>query len=267
MPFLDPPDSIICTLTLEGRNLLARAKLGDVVYRALGWQLGRDGYLDFNPVKVKDFADVATEAVGYIEVLTNSFGYGDAIVLNGRIYAYSVLNPDWTPGIDIPTTVSNIVGKLQDSTDMAHYRQVFPDIDPANPNRIRITSLISGDIGNLFPIGVLQTAPHFLVTLMAGGISTALGDPAYPVPPLLGNFISPEGDTETPTTTSVSFLMRVPEGPIGMNAYGEVGIWVEVLDSRFAPEIGRRVLYAMGHFPIQSKSDRHIYVQRVIINF
>ena len=268
MPILDTPDTILCTLTKEGRNLLARTKLGEVVYRTVGWQLGSDGYLDSNPVKIKPFYDPATEAVGYIKVLSATFNYGDAVVLNGREYVYRATGTDWNPGIDIPTTVAGLVQKLQDSTDERHYRKVFADIDPNDSSRIRITSLMTGTIGNLFPIGVVDIgATNFGVVPMAGGVSTALEYPSYPAPPTLGLFTGEAGVLESPTSTSVSFLMRVPEGPIGLNAYGEVGVWVEVIDSRFSPEIGRKVLYAMGHFPMQAKSDRHIYVQRLVINF
>jgi hypothetical protein len=268
MPLLDTPDTIICQLSLEGRNLLARAKLGQCTYKALGWQMGRDGYIDTNPVKIKAIVDPATEAVGYIEITSNTFAYGDGINLNGRMYEYRLLLPDWTPGASIPTTVAGIVQKLQDSTDYHHYKMVYPTVD-SNPNRIMITSLITGDIGNSFPISTVGSS--FSVTPMSGGVSLALGDPAYPVPPTLGDFLDPDGQLELLTVggarTSASFLMRIPEGPVGMNAFGEVAVWVEVIDSRFSLEIGRRVLFAIGHFPIQAKSDRHIYTQRVVVNF
>ena len=208
------------------------------------------------------------ELIGY-----DSVRDGDAIVLNGKSYEYRVINPDCTPGSNISATVANIVQKLQDSTDLHHYRMVYPSVDPTNNHRIMITSLITGDISNQFPIGVVDALPttNFSVTPMSGGISLSLGDPAYPAPPTLGDFLDPNGALELLTVagarTSASFLMRIPEGMVGMNAYGEVAVWVEVLDSRFSLEIGRSVLFAIGHFPIQAKTDRHIYTQRIVVNF
>jgi len=358
MAYLDTPDTIILNLTLEGRNLLARCKFGnELIYRHLGWQLGRSGYVHLNPVHVTPLDDFATESVGYIEVLDNTFDAGDAILLNGKSFGY---NTHWTAGSSIPVTVENIIEAVLDSKDTRHYRLVNLDVDPGNPNRIRITTTVTGNVlagrtfpfaaaavntatdtitladhglvngvmvnidttatlpngitagtdyfiinattntfqlsttlnaptlvdiltqgtgthsvvpvGNLFPIDTAETigfgsTTNFFVTPMSLSLTTTLIDPAYPVPPTLGTFILPDGRIETPTPSSVSFVMRVPDGPVGLNAYGEIGLWAEVLESIHPMEKGRKVLYAHGHFPIQAKTDRHLYTYRLVINF
>lgn len=126
--------------------------------------------------------------------------------------------------------------------------------------------------GNLYPLNHLETTGlgdtvNFLVTPMSLAESTTLIDPAYPVPPTLGAFTLPDGRVEQPTTESVSFVMRVPDGAVGMNAYGEIGVWVEILLSNHPMEIGRKVLFAHGHFPIFAKSDRTLATFRTIILF
>jgi len=356
--FTDPVDTIVINATLEGRNLLARIKFGsDLIFRQMGWQVGRGGYNVANPVKVTPIVDVATESVGYIEVLANTFDAGDKVLLNGVPFEYTI---NWNAGASIPITVSNILAAINDSSDRRVRNLVSAIVDPGNPNRLKITSLVSGNVlgsrsftflpadvntvtntitipshgfpnfmrfqldstitvpagtstgidyyianatgdtfqisttlntptlvdittqgtgtmsvvpnGNLFPINNNETTGlgstiNFLVTPMTLATSMTLIDAAYPIPPLLGVFTVPEGDIERPTPTSISFLMQIPDGPIGMNAYGEIGVWVSILESEHPLERGRDVLFAYGHFPVQCKSDRHLFTYRVIINF
>lgn len=359
MSYLDTPDTIKCNLTLEGRNLLARIKFGhECIFRVLGWQLGRGGYIHANPVHIEPIIDNADEAVGYIEVLDNSdWEAGDQIVLNGKSF---IRGTHWNEGLSIPQTVTNIIDAIHDSKDPRHYRLVNVDVDPGNPNRIRFSSVVTGNIlagkvfnflpldintatdeitmpnhglvnammvqidttgtlpsgaaaltnyfvtnatantfklsttlnsptyvdfttvgtgvhsivptGNFFPLNHAETVGlgdtvNFLVVPMTVPLSTTLLDAAYPVPPLLGTFALPDGRIESPTSTTVSFVMRVPDGPVGMNAYGEIGLWVEVLESSHPMEKGRKVLFAHAHFPILVKTDRSLLTFRAIVHF
>lgn len=52
MPFTDPCDGSIAQLTDAARALYARQQLGDVAFKWLGFNVGRFGYNDTNPVKV-----------------------------------------------------------------------------------------------------------------------------------------------------------------------------------------------------------------------
>ena len=104
MPFLDPCDTIVAQLTYEGRNLLARAKFGDVAFRVAGWQMGRGGYDVTDPVKVTPFIDPAAVAVWYVKILSNSFVPGDKVVLNGVTFDYGVV---WRGGSTIAATISS----------------------------------------------------------------------------------------------------------------------------------------------------------------
>ena len=61
--------------------------------------------------------------------------------------------------------------------------------------------------------------------------------------------------------------MRLPEGAVGLDSYGELAIWVEVLSSNFAPEVGRQLLYGWQHFPIRCKTDRDLLTFRLITTY
>lgn len=263
----DTPDTIIAQLTLEGRNLLARCKLGDIVYRQIGWQIGRAGYIMDRPVKVTDFVDTASESVGYFELLDNSaWSLGTYIDLNGKQFIYGT---HFLEGATSADTIVNIRDAILDSIDPRHYRLVEAIIDPLYPDRLYIRSFCTGTIGNSYPLSVYHVGAtiNFSVTSMTAGTSTFLEDPAWPTPPVIAAYIGTDGFIEQPSSVSVSFLSRLGEGTAGIGAYGELGLWVEILQSNFPSEIGRQVLFAMSHFPIQPKTDRTILTFRIIVSF
>lgn len=273
---IDNPDTIIAQLTLEGRNLLARAKLGDVVYKHLGWQVGRGGYIVENPVKITDFIDNASEAQGYFDLVDNTaWALGTYISLNGKNFIYGT---HFEAGATADITIKNIQNVILDSLDLRHYRMVLPIIDPAIPTRLYINSLLTGEIGNSYPISVYHVGTHVNIGIMgetiisgtrnlSGGTSTFLESPAWPVPPTLAPYLGTEGIIEIPASTALSFTSRIGEGISGMGAYGELGLWVQILDSKYPLEIGNKVLYAMSHFPIQPKTDRTIATFKIVISF
>jgi hypothetical protein len=247
-----------------------------VVYHQLGWQVGRGGYLSDRPVKVTSFVDDASEARGYFDLLDNTnWAIGSYISLNGKQFIYGT---HFNEGITPEATIRNIQNAILDSQDARHYRVVAPVIDPAIPTRLNIECLLTGEIGNSYPIsvyhvgstiniGVSGTAAASATLLLTGGSSVSLLDAAWPVPPTLAPFSGTEGLIEMPSSTALSFMSRIGEGIDGMGAYGELGLWVEILDSRYADEIGNKVMFAMSHFPIQPKTDRTILTFRVIISY
>lgn len=272
MAYLDMPDTLIATLTDEGRNLLGRAKLGDVVYKQLGWQLGRNGYLTENPVKVTPIVDDATQAEGLITVALNGSSNADwsdetYVSLNGKRF---IFNTHFARGANAIETSRNIRNAIFDSKDLRHFRIVAPI---QADDSIIIQSLITGKIGNSYPIYVNSPYNNIELLPMTGGISASLEDPSYPVPnsdpalpPILAPFSGTDGLIEMPSTDALSFLARVGEND-GIGAYGEIGIWVEVKQSLLPQEVGRNVLFAVSHFPIQPKTDRSVLTFRVIIAF
>lgn len=272
--FLDTPDTLIAQLTLEGRNLLARCKTGDVVYRVCGWQWGRGGYLDNNPVKVSPIIDAGNNARGALRVISNDWTQGTYFTLNGRRFTYhqdpphGTINSYFKAGATIADTVKNMCDCVLDSTDIKHYRLVLPYIDESTPDTLSFEGLIVGDVFNQYPIGTYQVAGNnFEIIPMSGGLSASLIDSAWPVGGGLLPFSSPHGGIEFFTEKDIGFLTRISEGIAGMGAYGEVGIYAEVLTSSFEPEVNRRVLFAVAHSPIIVKTDRSISTLRIIIGY
>jgi len=272
--YRDTPDTLTAALSLEGRNLLARAKVGDIVYQQLGWQLGRGGYIYTNPVKTTSIVDLAVEAEGAIEVIDNGaaiedWDIGNYISLNGKRFIFGT---HFTRGTTPELTIRNIRGAILDSKDSRHYRLVEPIEDGS---RLKIRSLVTGAIGNSYPISVYNISHNNLAaTPMAGGISSTLEEAAWPTPssileenPIFLPYSGTDGLIEMPASTSLSFMSRAGEGEANTGAYGELGLWVEIKKSTFPLEIGRRVLYAVAHFPIQPKTDRTILTFRVVISF
>jgi len=54
----------------------------------------------------------------------------------------------------------------------------------------------------------------------------------------------------------------------GVSALGEIGLWAEIINSTVSlGEVGTKFLFAVGHFPIQTKTLRQAIVYRFIIQF
>lgn len=269
MPYYtDTPDTIIAQLTLEGRNTLARIKTGGIVYKYLGWQMGRGGYLYNNPVKISPFIDLGAPAKGTIQVVSNTWAVGTQVFLNGKAFTYGT---EFLEGPTIAATLQNLQAAIADTRDYRVFKKVSSIIDTLDPSVINIESLIVGDIGNTYHLWDFQIGSpnNFVLTpYLVGGISATLEDPAYPIPlTTLAPYVYPDGTIEWPTTTSLSFLSRMGEGLTGLGAYGEAGLWVEIIESDYSAEVGRKILFAHAHFPIQPKTDRTLLTFRFIISF
>lgn len=150
MPFFGTPSPIIATITDAGRNLLARASLGDVAFRVYGFAVGQGGYDVSNPIN---------------------------------------------------TTPINTA-----SSDLLY--QFFP----------------------------------------------ALGSEKE-----ISGFVYP-----TPKTLVVDCRVAELEAIAGL---GEIGLWVEILNSSAPAEIGTNVLFALGHFGLMTKTPRQVILYRFVIQF
>ena len=53
MAFTDMPDPILANLTDLGRQYIARAAFGTVSFKVTTFAMGREGYMDSNPVKIE----------------------------------------------------------------------------------------------------------------------------------------------------------------------------------------------------------------------
>lgn len=149
MAFLDSPDSALAAITNGGRSLLARMSMADVSFKLVGFDVGKSGYLDSNPVKIEP-------------------------------------------------------------------------INPAN---------------------------------------TSLENKFYPAADVAG-FASIE--RPHPKTLVLNCRLGHSE-PSNVGAIGELGIWVEIIESSVPSEVGSKVLFAIAHFPIIVKNLQNVFVLRVLI--
>lgn len=53
--------------------------------------------------------------------------------------------------------------------------------------------------------------------------------------------------------------------PDNVGAIGELGVWVEIVESSVPSEIGTKVLFAVAHFPLIVKNLQNVFVLRVLI--
>jgi hypothetical protein len=75
MPYTDSPDSSQAKITDIGRSYFARSILGDVSFKAIGFTIGKSGYIDSNPVKILPINTADTDLIApfYPLIGVNSF--------------------------------------------------------------------------------------------------------------------------------------------------------------------------------------------------
>jgi hypothetical protein len=99
---------------------------------------------------------------------------------------------------------------------------------------------------------------------LSGGNSPSLENVRFPAnfPASVADFLT----IEYPNPGAVSLVCRASqaEGNFGL---GEVGIYVDILDSVNPQEIGTRILYAIAHFPIVAKNSKSVLVTRVLTQY
>lgn len=175
----------------------------------------------------------------------------------------------WLPGDTVEDTAQNLADAINASTAPLIQNVVKASVVNAV---VTISSLAAGDIGNFNTLVANDSGGlglnNFDVSpgtgFLDGGNDPALENARFPV----DGPISVEGfiDIEQPNPESVSLVCRVPQND-GNFGLGEVGIYVDIVDSINATEIGTRVLYAIGHFPIIAKNSKSVMVTRVITQY
>lgn len=93
MAYTDTPDPIIATITNSGRNAMARAALGDISLKLVKFAVGRDGYVETNPVHVLaldpslgTLIDQVYPTVGQTAITGFEFPYPYTLVVNCKVY-------------------------------------------------------------------------------------------------------------------------------------------------------------------------------------
>lgn len=175
----------------------------------------------------------------------------------------------WVPGATLEATADNLADAINASTHPLIQNVVKASAVNAI---ITIEAIAAGSAGNLntlveFDEGGLGINNFGVLPgtgVLEGGADPDLESPRFPsnAPVTVEDFF----DVERPNSSAVSLVCRVPqtEGNFGL---GEVGIYVDIIDSINPAEIGSRILYAVGHFPIVAKNSKSVFVTRVITQY
>jgi hypothetical protein len=238
MPFLDPTDTIISTLTDVGRDLLARSILGDVSFQLQGFKAGRSGYDMTNPVKVLPVGPTA----GPTTVSGNLNQSGGQFDLLGN-------------GAN-PSALTTTAGNLQ--------------ISSTGPGLIDITSSGTGGVfiatatglisalsfwGGSIAIGALGSSPEgdVLITSASTGVVASSGGPA-PAP--LANSVRISGTNQvliegntavgvvSPVVSIPSTTLFTLQGPPNANVDFNIGTQVTAAGFTKNIEIGTGLAFA-----------------------
>jgi len=147
-------------------------------------------------------------------------------------------------------------------------------LDPTDPvvaaltdvGRTNLARMVLGDIAfNLtaFAVGRGGYNPLNPVKITSLNLSlTALEDQVFPTIPTLKAIELIE--LPTPKTTILNCRLASTEAQWGL---GEIGIWGTILNSPIPVEIGQTFLFAIAHFPLQSKTDKQVALFRIIVQY
>ena len=175
----------------------------------------------------------------------------------------------WVPGDTVEETAQNLADAINASTNPLIQNVVRASVVNAI---VTVAALAAGTAGNDNTLVEFDTGGtginNFDVLpgtgFLGGGISPSLESAAFPAgaPNDLEDFL----DIERPNAEAVSLVCRVPQD-VGNVGFGEIGIYADITDSVNPAEIGQRILYAVGHFPIVAKNTKSVYVTRVITQY
>lgn len=175
----------------------------------------------------------------------------------------------WVPGDTVEETAQNLADAINASTNPLIQNVVLATVVNAV---VTIAALSAGTAGNANTLVEFDAGGSGInnfdvlpgTGFLGGGISPSLESAAFPAgaPNDLEDFL----DIERPNAESVSLVCRVPQD-IGNVGFGEIGIYADITDSVNPSEIGNRILYAVGHFPIVAKNTKSVYVTRVITQY
>ncbi|KKN72782.1 hypothetical protein LCGC14_0407490 [marine sediment metagenome] len=175
----------------------------------------------------------------------------------------------WVPGDTVEDTAQNLADAINASTNPLIQNVVRASVVNAV---VTVAALAAGTAGNentLVEFDAGGTGINNFDVLpgtgsLGGGASPSLESAAFPAgaPSDVEAFL----DIERPNAEAVSLVCRVPQD-VGNVGFGEIGIYADITDSVNPLEIGNRILYAVGHFPIVAKNTKSVYVTRVITQY
>ncbi len=174
----------------------------------------------------------------------------------------------WVPGSTLAETAANIAAAINASSEPLIQNVVKATVSGEVVTILAIANSALGNFNTLieFDAGGLGIN-NFGITpgtgFLAGGISPVLESQKFPAS---APDIEPFFDIEFPNVSAVSLVCRI--GPTEANVgLGELGIYVDIIDSVNPDEIGSRILYAVTHFAIVAKNSNSNFVTRAITQY
>jgi hypothetical protein len=185
-----------------------------------------------------------------------------------EIYTNAPGADKWVPGEDLAETAENIAAAINGSSDPLIQNVVKATV---TGTVVSILAIANGSIGNLNTLVEFDAGgfgiDNFGITpgtgFLAGGLDPVLESQKFP--PTAPD-VEPFYDIEFPNVSAVSLVCRI--GPTDANVgLGELGIYVDIIDSVNPDEIGSRILYAITHFAIIAKNSNSNFVTRAITQY
>lgn len=125
---------------------------------------------------------------------------------------------------------------------------------------MRVTGFSAGR-GGYDPLDPVKVLPIV-------GTETDLDDPVYPTP------LTRDSNVQFEVPGTIGTLVvdcRLPATNLPSSAdygLGEVGVWATIIESQSNPlEIGTEFLFSLCHFPIRAKTNRDVFLFRVVTQF
>jgi hypothetical protein len=175
----------------------------------------------------------------------------------------------WVPGADEEETAQNIADAINSSTHPLIENVVVATVVNAV---VTVSAVSAGSLGNFNTLVEFDTGGlsinNFGITpgtgFLAGGLDPSMENPRFPA--TAPNDVEAFLDIEFPNSQATSLVCRASQTEANFGL-GEVGIYVDIIDSVNPQEIGERILYAIGHFPIVAKNAKSVFVTRVITQY
>ena len=251
------------TLTVPPSTLVPNAHIGQRLRLTSGTLGGLDEFIESNTDSEIEIVKTWTQAGGG--------GFLPDVTTNYQIITNIPGANAWVPGSTLELTAANIaniiniashplVKNVVKATVLGNVVTLYALTAGATGN---LNTLVESDAGGLsFNNLLILPGTGFL----SGGVDPELESPRFPNGAIPAN-VEPFLDIEFPNLAAVSLVCRIGASDGGNYGLGEIGIYADIVDSVNPAEIGTRILYAIGHFPLVAKHANSNFVTRILTQY
>ena len=244
--YSDKPNGQTATITEEGSSLITRMLTGKLMFKIVGYAVGRGGYSRKNPVNSIPISSKGTKASYEINLNTNNLTVNDGIILNNMSL---VATEDFRVEANIEETVDSIVKCINTRSGCFFATK-------KNSNSFYVTAMTIGESGNG---NVIALGNNIQVTQETLGESSEYGvDLFYPT----NGYKEFEFIDHIPF--ALSLFMRIDRKEL-QSALGEVVVYAKITKSENDNEEGTLVPFAVVRHGLLTKDKDSIVVRRIVI--